>query len=178
MSKVRFSFDFLIRVRCHYVLLMVSIEIHRNSAEQNSEFRLKEDDILRAARMILPFTNLAISKLREVFSGEPSMTLKVITQTSWFLRTAILLIVDSSGKLKLKILLGQVTPFFLLGAEYGYLITLWRLCAIGTLRVAFKNHSSFQVFFNSTTNVICNEFEQDFSSRSRCQKSTRATPFR
>ena len=82
MSKVRFSFDFLIRVRCHYVLLMVSIEIHRNSDEQNSEFRLKEDDILRAARMILPFTNLAISKLREVFSGEPSMTLKVITQTS------------------------------------------------------------------------------------------------
>lgn len=26
----------------------------------------------------------------------------------------------------------QVAPFFLLGAEYGHLITLWRLCMLGT----------------------------------------------
>lgn len=52
------------------------------------------------ARPILPATNLAISKTRDLFSGEPSTTLKVI-------------------------------PFLLLGAEYGHLITLWRLCAFG-----------------------------------------------
>ncbi|XP_062105945.1 reticulon-like protein B17 [Humulus lupulus] len=49
----------------------------RDNNEGNKESLLKEDDILRFARMILPFTNLAISKTRDVFSGEPSMTLKV-----------------------------------------------------------------------------------------------------
>ncbi|XP_056158328.1 reticulon-like protein B17 [Syzygium oleosum] len=72
----------------------------RNNVEKRRDFQLKEDDILRVARLILPATNLAISKTRELFSGEPSMTLKV-------------------------------APFLLLGAEYGHLITLWRLCAIG-----------------------------------------------
>ncbi|XP_030516348.1 reticulon-like protein B17 isoform X2 [Rhodamnia argentea] len=72
----------------------------RNNVEKRRDFQLKEDDILRVARLILPAANLAISKTRELFSGEPSMTLKV-------------------------------APFLLLGAEYGHLITLWRLCAIG-----------------------------------------------
>ncbi|XP_021894331.1 reticulon-like protein B17 isoform X2 [Carica papaya] len=72
----------------------------RKSEEKRSEFKLREDDILRMARPILPATNLAISKTRDLFSGEPSTTLKVI-------------------------------PFLLLGAEYGHLITLWRLCAFG-----------------------------------------------
>ncbi|KAF5744086.1 reticulon-like protein B17 isoform X1 [Tripterygium wilfordii] len=72
----------------------------RNNVETKSEFKLKEEDILRLCRLILPATNLAISKTRNLFSGEPSMTLKV-------------------------------TPFLLLGAEYGHLITLWRLCALG-----------------------------------------------
>ncbi|XP_028761703.1 reticulon-like protein B17 [Neltuma alba] len=72
----------------------------RNQIKKKSEEKLKEDDILRLAKLILPALNLAISKIRELFSGEPSMTLKVV-------------------------------PFLLLGAEYGHLITLWRLCAIG-----------------------------------------------
>ncbi|KAL5573565.1 hypothetical protein UlMin_023162 [Ulmus minor] len=72
----------------------------RNNNENNRELKLKEEDILRVAKVILPFINLAISKTRELFSGEPSMTLKI-------------------------------APFLLLGAEYGHLITLWRLCAIG-----------------------------------------------
>ncbi|KAJ6289668.1 hypothetical protein OIU78_025568 [Salix suchowensis] len=72
----------------------------RNSVENLRKFKLTEDDILRVGRLILPAANLAISKTRELFSGEPSMTLKVI-------------------------------PFLLLGAEYGHLLTLRRLCGIG-----------------------------------------------
>ncbi|XP_059450438.1 reticulon-like protein B17 isoform X2 [Corylus avellana] len=71
----------------------------RNNVEKRHDLKLKEDDIFRLAKVILPATNLAISKTRELFSGEPSMTLKV-------------------------------APFLVLGAEYGHLITLWRLCAI------------------------------------------------
>uniref|UniRef100_A0A2N9I729 Reticulon domain-containing protein n=1 Tax=Fagus sylvatica TaxID=28930 RepID=A0A2N9I729_FAGSY len=71
----------------------------RNNVATKRDLRLKEDDILRLGKLILPATNLAISKTRELFSGEPSMTLKV-------------------------------APFLLLGAEYGHLITIWRLCAI------------------------------------------------
>ncbi|CAK9156079.1 unnamed protein product [Ilex paraguariensis] len=72
----------------------------RNNIENKRDFKLKEDDILRGARVILPAANLAISKTRDLFSGEPTRTLKV-------------------------------APFLLLGAEYGHLITLWRLCAFG-----------------------------------------------
>ncbi|CAI8592582.1 unnamed protein product [Vicia faba] len=62
--------------------------------------KLKEDDLLRLAKLTLPALNFMISKARVLFSGEPSMTLKVI-------------------------------PFLLLGAEFGHLITIKRLCAIG-----------------------------------------------
>ncbi|XP_034701207.1 reticulon-like protein B17 [Vitis riparia] len=72
----------------------------RDNVEKRREFKLKEDDILRVARAILPATNLAISKTIQLFSGEPSMTLKV-------------------------------APFFLVGAEYGHLLTVRRLCALG-----------------------------------------------
>ncbi|KAL1219371.1 Reticulon-like protein B17 [Cardamine amara subsp. amara] len=72
----------------------------RKSEETKRVFHLSEDDILRLARRVLPATNFAISKTSELFSGEPSMTLKV-------------------------------TPFLLIGAEYGHLITLWRLSAFG-----------------------------------------------
>ncbi|CAA0816212.1 Reticulon-like protein B17 [Striga hermonthica] len=72
----------------------------RTGNEIKHEFKLNEDDILRVGRLMLPAANLAISKTRQVFSGEPAMTLKVV-------------------------------PIFLVGAEYGHLITLWRLCALG-----------------------------------------------
>ncbi|KAF7840723.1 reticulon-like protein B17 [Senna tora] len=72
----------------------------RNQTKKKSEAKLKEDDILRLAKLILPALNLATSKTRDIFSGEPSTTLKVI-------------------------------PILLLGAEYGHLITIWRLCALG-----------------------------------------------
>ncbi|XP_021716012.1 reticulon-like protein B17 isoform X2 [Chenopodium quinoa] len=49
----------------------------RESTPRNVEVSLKEDDILRVIRVLLPALNLVISKTRELFSGEPSMTLKV-----------------------------------------------------------------------------------------------------
>ncbi|CAH9147016.1 unnamed protein product [Cuscuta epithymum] len=49
-----------------------------DNVEVKPERRLTEEDIRRIARLILPSTNLAISKTRELFSGEPAMTLKVI----------------------------------------------------------------------------------------------------
>ena len=51
--------------------------IYRNNGEKRREFMLKDEDILRFGRVILPACNLTISKTRELFSGEPSMTLKV-----------------------------------------------------------------------------------------------------
>ncbi|KAJ0038024.1 hypothetical protein Pint_22384 [Pistacia integerrima] len=50
--------------------------LQRNNDEKKREFKLKEDDILRFGRLILPATILEISKTRELFSGEPSTTLK------------------------------------------------------------------------------------------------------
>ncbi|GAB4824916.1 hypothetical protein Ancab_007788 [Ancistrocladus abbreviatus] len=49
----------------------------RDNAEKLRDYKLKEDDILRVARVVLPALNHGISKTREFFSGEPSMTLKV-----------------------------------------------------------------------------------------------------
>ncbi|ESQ50443.1 hypothetical protein EUTSA_v10001984mg [Eutrema salsugineum] len=72
----------------------------RKNDDTRRDFHVSEDDVLRLARRFLPATNFAISKTSELFSGEPSMTLKV-------------------------------TPFLLIGAEYGHLITLWRLSAFG-----------------------------------------------
>ncbi|CAH8355160.1 unnamed protein product [Eruca vesicaria subsp. sativa] len=72
----------------------------RKNEGTKREFHVSEDDVLRLTRRFLPATNFLISKTTELFSGEPSMTLKV-------------------------------TPFLLIGAEYGHLLTLWRLSAFG-----------------------------------------------
>ncbi|CAN8271012.1 unnamed protein product [Cochlearia groenlandica] len=72
----------------------------RANKDTKRDFRVSENDVLRLARRFLPATNFAISKTSQLFSGQPSMTLKV-------------------------------TPFLLIGAEYGHLITLWRLSAFG-----------------------------------------------
>ncbi|VVA99917.1 unnamed protein product [Arabis nemorensis] len=72
----------------------------RKNEDTKREFHVSEDDVLCLARRFLPATNFVISKTSQLFSGEPSMTLKV-------------------------------TPFLLIGAEYGHLITLWRLSAFG-----------------------------------------------
>lgn len=96
-----------------------SNSISQRNSKNKSELNLKEEDILRVARLILPAANLAILKTRELFSGEPSMTLKV-------------------------------APFLLIGAEYGHLLTLWRLAALGFF-VSFtgpKLYSSYSVQIN------------------------------
>ncbi|GAU39674.1 hypothetical protein TSUD_60410 [Trifolium subterraneum] len=49
----------------------------RGQVKQRGYVKLKEDDILRLAKVILPMLNFSISKAKELFSGEPSMTLKV-----------------------------------------------------------------------------------------------------
>lgn len=51
----------------------------RNKEYAKREFHVSEDDVLRLARRFLPAANLIISKTSVLFSGEPSMTLKVIT---------------------------------------------------------------------------------------------------
>lgn len=55
------------------------VNVFRNQIEKRSFAKLKEDDILHLAKLILPALNFAISKTRELFSGEPSMTLRVIS---------------------------------------------------------------------------------------------------
>ncbi|OMO69267.1 Reticulon [Corchorus olitorius] len=47
------------------------------SSSSRNAFKMREEDFLRLARLILPAINFAISKMTQLFSGEPSMTLKV-----------------------------------------------------------------------------------------------------
>ncbi|XP_057540327.1 reticulon-like protein B18 isoform X1 [Amaranthus tricolor] len=101
-------------------LLFLAASFIANSLNQSGNIprnlivSLKEDDLLRIIRLLLPALNLIISKTTELFSGEPSMTLKVAL-------------------------------FLLFGAEYGHLLTLWRLCALGffTSFTAPKLYSSY-----------------------------------
>ncbi|XP_059282301.1 reticulon-like protein B17 [Lycium ferocissimum] len=80
------------------LFLIVSFFSHSiRKGKLKREFQLTEDDILRMGRLILPAANLAISKTRELFSGEPA----------------------------------KLVPVLIIGAEYGHLITVWRLCALG-----------------------------------------------
>ncbi|KAJ0428293.1 putative reticulon-like protein B17/18/21 [Helianthus annuus] len=62
---------------CLGVSFFSNMVVQRNGIRTNREVKLKEDDVLRAARVVLPAVNFAISKAGELFSGEPSMTLKV-----------------------------------------------------------------------------------------------------
>ncbi|XP_038900936.1 reticulon-like protein B17 isoform X1 [Benincasa hispida] len=98
----------------------------RNNVEKkHKDFKLKEDDILRIVKLVLPAANFTISKIRDLFSGEAEMTLKV-------------------------------APFLILGAEYGHLITLRRLCAIGffTSFSVPKLYSCYQIQINSKVDVV------------------------
>lgn len=109
----------------HLGLLALGMKFFSNSickrdiTDNKRDMKLKEEDILKAARLILPAANLVISKVGELFSGDPSTTLKVI-------------------------------PFLLVGSEYGHLITLWRLCALGFF-ISFsgpKLYSSYSLQIN------------------------------
>lgn len=63
-------------------LLVLVVAFFSNSVGQRDiterrDIKLNEDGILKAARVILPAANLAICKTGELFSGDPSTTLKV-----------------------------------------------------------------------------------------------------
>ncbi|KAI3714033.1 hypothetical protein L1987_72623 [Smallanthus sonchifolius] len=62
---------------CLCVSFISNMIAQRNGTTNKRELQLKEEDILRAARVVLPAVNFAISKAGELFSGEPSMTLKM-----------------------------------------------------------------------------------------------------
>ncbi|XP_004505553.1 reticulon-like protein B17 isoform X2 [Cicer arietinum] len=113
-------------------ILFLAVSFFSNSVCRRSQAKqrvakLREDDILRLAKLILPILNFATSKTRELFSGEPSMTLKV-------------------------------APLLLLGAEYGHLITIWRLSAIG-----------FFVSFSVPKLYSC--YSTQINRRAECMKS-------
>ncbi|XP_031742473.1 reticulon-like protein B17 isoform X2 [Cucumis sativus] len=97
-----------------------SICQRNNDEKKHKDFKLKEDDIKRLVKLVLPAANFAIFKIRELFCGEAEMTLKV-------------------------------APFLILGAEYGYLITLRRLCAIGFFSSFSvpKLYTCYQIQINS-----------------------------
>ncbi|XP_074580363.1 reticulon-like protein B17 [Curcuma longa] len=90
----------------HIGLLVASIAFVKNSISQRQKctsrayFQLTEDDILCVARVVLPAINTSLTKAQDIFSGDPSWTLKIL-------------------------------PVLLLGANYGHLITFWRLLATG-----------------------------------------------
>ncbi|KAL8088214.1 reticulon-like protein B17 [Apium graveolens] len=115
----------------HLGLLALGVKFFSNSickrdiTDNKHDMKLKEEDILKAARLILPAANLAISKVGQLFSGDPSTTLKVI-------------------------------PFLLVGSEYGHLITLWRLCALGFF-ISFsgpKLYSSYSAQINEKVKFL------------------------
>uniref|UniRef100_A0A1D1YCV3 Reticulon-like protein n=1 Tax=Anthurium amnicola TaxID=1678845 RepID=A0A1D1YCV3_9ARAE len=67
----------------HLGLLILALAFFFDSVSQRNHekvrrvFKFKEEDILRATRVVLPTVNAAIATAQEIFSGEPSMTLKV-----------------------------------------------------------------------------------------------------
>ena len=66
----------------------------------------------------------------------------------------------------------QVTPFLLIGAEYGHLITLWRLSAFGNAIYKLKTTGGTQ-----TDMSLC-LLKQVSSSASPSQSSIRVTPIK
>ncbi|GJS05536.1 hypothetical protein Tco_0322044, partial [Tanacetum coccineum] len=93
---------------------LLELQTNRNGIETKREVMLKEDDTLKAATVVLPAANFAISKARELFSGEPSITLK---------NKSIIL-------LKLFHFSLHYASLLLLGSEYGHIVTFKRLCAL------------------------------------------------
>ncbi|XP_008809498.1 reticulon-like protein B18 isoform X2 [Phoenix dactylifera] len=78
------DYDFsIISVFCHLGILILGFSFFKNSIPQRQQLkwkgnlRLVEEDILRVSRVVLPIANAALAKTQEIFSGEPSMTLKV-----------------------------------------------------------------------------------------------------
>lgn len=50
--------------------------IRRQKCTSRAYFQLTEDDILCVARVVLPVVNTSLTKAQDIFSGDPSWTLK------------------------------------------------------------------------------------------------------
>ena len=55
----------------------MSLQLGRLQVQNKISFQLMEEDKLRASQAVLPIANSMISAAQVIFSGEPSMTLKV-----------------------------------------------------------------------------------------------------
>ncbi|KAL6646863.1 hypothetical protein ACP70R_015557 [Stipagrostis hirtigluma subsp. patula] len=69
---------------CHLGVMILGLAFFKDSlprrpqVERGRSFQLTEEDVLRASRAVLPIANSMISTAQVIFSGEPSMTLKVL----------------------------------------------------------------------------------------------------
>ncbi|KAM3191709.1 hypothetical protein ACQJBY_069147 [Aegilops geniculata] len=72
-----------IKILCHFGVVTLVLAFFKDSipqrqnTEQVRSFQLTEEDVLRVGRAVLPIANSLISMSRVIFSGDPSMTLKV-----------------------------------------------------------------------------------------------------
>ncbi|XP_044959641.1 reticulon-like protein B17 isoform X2 [Hordeum vulgare subsp. vulgare] len=73
-----------IKILCHFGVVTLVLAFFKDSiprrqnTEQVKSFQLTEEDVLRIGRAVLPIANSLISMSRVIFSGDPSMTLKVL----------------------------------------------------------------------------------------------------
>ncbi|CAD6338476.1 unnamed protein product [Miscanthus lutarioriparius] len=69
---------------CHLGVMILGLAFFKDSVPQRLQvenkrsFQLTEEDVLRASQAVLPIANSMISTAQVIFSGEPSMTLKVL----------------------------------------------------------------------------------------------------
>ena len=71
-------FDFSLVHIDNWTESYISLQLgNRPQVERGRSFQLTEEDLLRASRAVLPIANSVISTAQVIFSGEPSMTLKV-----------------------------------------------------------------------------------------------------
>ena len=55
----------------------MSLQLGRPQVGNERSFQLTEEDVLHASQVVFPIVNVMISRAQVIFSGEPSMTLKV-----------------------------------------------------------------------------------------------------
>ncbi|XP_047051661.1 reticulon-like protein B17 [Lolium rigidum] len=73
-----------IKILCNFGVVTLGLAFFKDSItqRQNTEpvrkFQLTEEDVLRVAQAVLPIANSLVSMARVIFSGDPSMTLKVL----------------------------------------------------------------------------------------------------
>lgn len=69
---------------CHLSIMILGLAFLKDSVPQRPQvenkrnFQLTQEDVLRASQAVLPIANSMISTAQVIFSGEPSMTLKVL----------------------------------------------------------------------------------------------------